>query len=145
MKSMKTLVAVVIAALTLCLTGCKKDYENLIVGSWEQTSMSLTVTSSQMDQPWSETWTPEEGERTVITFNNDNTVTVVETNHDETETTRGTYNVDGDKLTMTMDGETETFNIDKLDSKNLSISYSESGTEEGVTYTESMVVNFKKV
>lgn len=144
-KSLKTLAAVVIAALTFGLTACTKDADDLIIGSWEMTSMTLSIDSSDApEDSWSNTWTPEQGESTVWTFNKDNTVTVTDTENGETTTENGTYSVKDNTLTMTVDSETEILNIDNIDKKSMTLSISESNTEEGTTHTESLVINFTK-
>lgn len=145
MKSIKTLAAIAFAALTLSLTGCSKDPEDLIIGSWEVTSMTMSLTSSEAPgQPWTETFTPEEGESTVMTFAKDNTLTIVNTEDGRTETDNGTYSVDDNTLTMTYDGDTQTFTISKIDKKNMTLTYSESGEEDGVTLTESLTIELAK-
>lgn len=149
MKSIKTLVSVAFAALTLSLTGCSKDPEDLIIGDWEMTSIVWTLSSSESPEPWSETITPNEGESTVFTFNKDNTMVMVDVTAEGTDTQSGTYKVDDDKLSMTYvdeDGDTvtDTYTIDKIDKKSMTISESASATEDGVTYSESVVVNFTR-
>lgn len=150
MKSIKALVAVAFAALTLSLTGCSKDAEDLIIGSWEVTDMTISMTSSAApDQPWTETMTPEEGESTVLTFKKDGTLTIVNTDATGSDTETGTYKVDDDNLTMTYkdeDGETnnETFTITSIDKKKMTLNVSVTETEDGVTYTESLTINLKK-
>ena len=151
MKSIKTLAAIAFAALTLSLTGCSKDPEDLIIGSWEMTSMTMSLTSSETpDQPWVETWSPEAGESTVLTFNKDNTMTITETADGHSETENGTYNVDDNTLSMTYtveDGpltKTQTFTISKIDKKNMTLTANESGEEDGVTLTESLTIELAK-
>lgn len=146
-KSLKTLAAVVIAALTFGLTACTKDADDLIIGSWEMTSMTYSIDiSGAPEDSWSRsnTWTPEQGESTVWTFNKDNTVTVTDTENGETTTENGTYSVKDNTLTMTVDSETEILNIDNIDKKSMTLSINYSETDEGVTHTESLVINFTK-
>ncbi len=149
MKSIKTLAAIAFAALTLSLTGCSKDPEDLIIGSWEVTSMTVSLSSSNApDQPWNETWTPENGESTVLTFKKDNTVTIVNTENGRTETENGTYDVDDNTLTMTITEEegptTQTFTISKIDKKNMTLTENESYTEDGITFSESLTIELAK-
>ena len=108
MKTLKTLAAVVIAALTLSLTGCGKDAEDLIIGSWNMNSVIYTITTSgltgdyaQYNGSHTETETPGPGESTVLTFQKDGTMTSTYTDEDGTYTQAGTYTVKDDKLTMT--------------------------------------------
>lgn len=137
-KSLKTLAAVVFAALTFCLTGCQKDNEDLIIGTWNAYAMSETISNATIPAM---NGTHEEevmsGVSMSITFNKDNTGVMVTTfslfGMNETEQDTFTYTIDGDKLTMTInyeDGETETMvtTIEKLDKKELWVT--ESGHDQ---------------
>ena len=137
-KSLKTLVAVVIAALTFGLTGCQKDNEDLIVGTWNAYAMSETI-SNATNPAMNGTHEDElmSGMSMTLTFNKDNTGVMVTTfslfGMNETEQDTFTYTIDGDKLTMVIkyeDGETETTvsTIEKLDKKELWIT--ESGHDQ---------------
>lgn len=160
MKSMKTLVAVFVAALALCLTGCKKDNnEDLIIGSWEVTSMEYisvvsgyTGESAEMNGTYHETETPEPGTSMVITFNKDNTLTMSYTEEGRPAgMENGSYSISGDNITLTYneEGDTyvETYHIDKLDKSSLSLSMNDSydDTEDGQHGHVDMTVklNFK--
>lgn len=149
MKTVKTLVAVAFAALTLSLVGCSKDPEDLIIGSWEITSMTYSLSSSAApDQPWTETYTPEEGESDVMTFRKDDTFTVVSTADGETNTMNGTYDVDDDKLTITYKDDeisfSETYTISNIDKKAMTLVSNESSVEDGVTYSATTTIELKK-
>lgn len=137
-KSLKALAAVVIAALTFGLTGCQKDNEDLIVGTWNAYAMSETISNATIPAM---NGTHEEevmsGMSMSLTFNKDNTGVMVTTfslfGMSETEQDTFTYTIDGDKLTMVIkyeDGETETTvsTIEKLDKKELWIT--ESGHDQ---------------
>jgi uncharacterized membrane protein len=159
-NSLKTLAAVVIAALTLSLTGCTKDAEDLIIGSWEETSVTITSVVSgytgeyaEWNGTHTETETPEAGESVVLTFNKDNTMSSVQNYEGGTYTTSGTYTVDGNKLTMTIsdsDGDTytEAYNIDNIDKKAMTLSFNESytDTEDGqnAQVSVTMVINLTR-
>lgn len=136
-KSLKALAAVVIAALTFGLTGCQKDNEDLIIGTWNAYAMSETISNATIPAM---NGTHEEevmsGMSMSITFNKDNTGVMVTTfslfGMNETEQDTFTYTIDGDKLTVTIyeDGEPETTvtTIEKLDKKELWIT--ESGHDQ---------------
>lgn len=154
-KSLKTLAAVVIAALTFCLTGCQKDNEDLIIGTWNVYAMSETISNATIPAM---NGTHEEemmsGMSMSLTFNNDNTGVMVTTfslfGMNETEQDTFTYTIDGDKLTMIIkyeEGETETTvnTIDKLDKKELWITgsghdndWDDDGNPYEYDYTETM-------
>lgn len=69
-KALKTMAAVVLAALTLSLTGCSKDPEDLIIGTWLETEITMTVTESGRTQTES---LLEEGMVVEMTMKEDNT------------------------------------------------------------------------
>ncbi len=149
MKSIKTIAAIAFAALTLSLTGCSKDPEDLIIGTWIETEATYTendngeITTSSM---------LEEGETVEMTFNKDLTYTTIYHSNVGDSEEHGTYSISGDKLsfTSTIDfgGETETYtevyNIDNIDNKNMTISASESMTFGEEPYSYSIKIVFKK-
>lgn len=142
-KTFKTFLAVAIAALTLSLTGCTKDKEDLILGTWKV--VSNTVTYNMGGQ--TETESLLDGEAT-ITFKNDGTVTTWSKDEDGEEYTEsGKWSISDDKLKLEYeDSETQmmpvmTFNIDKLDKKNLELSYK--GNMMGVNVD--MKMSLKKI
>ena len=53
--------------------------------------------------------------------------------------------VDADKLTMTDGFGTMTYHIDNIDKKSMALTYSESGEEDGQTYTTTIVMKMKRV
>jgi hypothetical protein len=127
MKSFKTFMAIALAALTLSLTGCKKDNEDLILGTWTLDSASATYTME--GQTRTESMSPEDATET-LTFKKDGTLTQnVKYDDGEEEVSDGKWSMKDDKLTIEYeDSETQmmprmTFNIEKLDKKNLELLY----------------------
>ncbi|MBR0170387.1 MAG: lipocalin family protein [Bacteroidales bacterium] len=127
MKTFKTFVAIALAALTLSLTGCKKDNEDLILGTWTLDSASATYTME--GQTRTESMSPEDATET-LTFKKDGTLTQnVKYDDGEEEVSDGKWSMKDDKLTIEYeDSETQmmprmTFNIEKLDKKNLKLLY----------------------
>lgn len=127
MKSFKTFMAIALAALTLSLTGCKKDNEDLILGTWTLDSASATYTME--GQTRTESMSPEDATET-LTFKKDGTLTQnVKYDDGEEEVSGGKWSMKDDKLTIEYeDSETQmmprmTFNIEKLDKKNLELLY----------------------
>lgn len=149
MKSIKTLAAIAFAALTLSLTGCSKDPEDLIIGTWIETEATYTendngeITTQSM---------LEEGESLEMTFNKDLTYTSIYHSNAGDSEEHGTYSVSGDKLSITstieFDGESETttevFNIDNIDKKNMTISMGETMTFGEETYSYTIKIVLKK-
>ena len=95
MKKMKLLAAMFCAVATFAFTSCSKDYEKDIIGTWEVTS--TTMTETYQGQSNTET---EPGDGSKITFNEDHTYVAVSYDDGEEETTHGTYSIDDDQLTM---------------------------------------------
>lgn len=127
MKSFKTFMAIALAALTLSLTGCKKDNEDLILGTWTLDSASATYTME--GQTRTESMSPEDATET-LTFKKDGTLTQnVKHDDGEEEVSDGKWSIKDNKLTIEYeDSETQmmprmTFNIEKLDKKNLELLY----------------------
>ena len=127
MKTFKTFVAIALAALTHSLTGCKKDNEDLILGTWTLDSASATYTME--GQTRTESMSPEDATET-LTFKKDGTLTQnVKYDDGEEEVSDGKWSMKDDKLTIEYeDSETQmmprmTFNIEKLDKKNLKLLY----------------------
>jgi hypothetical protein len=145
MKSIKTLAAIAFAALTLSLTGCSKDPEDLIIGTWEETEVTYTETYNGNTETNSML---EEGETAEITFNKDLTFSSIYHSNVGDATSNGTYSIAGDKITITTvmeeDTDVEVYNIDNIDKKNMTLSISESMTYEGETYSYSIKIVCKK-
>lgn len=154
-KAMRFLMVALVAAMALAVTGCQKDPEDLIIGSWQVESQVYTTTAGSHTH--TETETMEPGETGVITFNKDlsfvATTTWVEDGETTNESWRGTYSISGDLLTVvsTHDGElqsdveTMTFTIKSLDKKEMVLVLSETETEDGTTYTYTTEATFKKI
>ena len=120
--------AVVLAALTLGLTGCSKDNEDLIIGTWDVYAISETISNATIPaMNGSAEESVMDGMSMSLTFNKDNTgLMVTEFNLfgvNEKEENTFTYTVDGDKLSMVINygdfTKTEVSTIDKLDKKEL--------------------------
>ena len=114
--------AVVLAALTLSLTGCSKDPEDLIIGTWLETEITMTVTESGRTQTES---LLEEGMVVEMTMKEDNTYVTYSKYVDGDESTdTGVWSINDDKLTMTSDDDMfdfgpQVYTIEKLTKKDL--------------------------
>lgn len=140
MKSMKFFAAMFVAASMFALTGCSKDYEDEIIGTWKVTSITITETFN--GQSHTEEETPQ-GEYT-LTFNEDKTVVATTVEEGHTETDNGTYSIDDDTLIVTLDGETQKLAID-IDGDDMTLTASESFSEGGMTASMKMVMKLKKI
>ena len=127
----KLLTVVCLVATMTTLTSCKKSNEELIIGTWKCTSAV-----SEPQDPFLNLLVG-----CTFTFNSDKTL--VTTLFDEQ--TKGTYTVDGDKLTFVVEGETTVAEIKKLDKKNLTFVYTvEDEDDEGNQSKMSVTMNFDK-
>ena len=114
--------AVVLAALTLSLTGCSKDPEDLIIGTWLETEITMTVTESGRTQT---EWLLEEGMVVEMTMKEDNTYVTYSKYVDGDESTdTGNWSITDDKLTMTSSDDVfefgpQVYTIEKLTKKDL--------------------------
>lgn len=159
-KSIKAIAAIVVAAISLSLAGCTKDNEDLIIGTWNVTSLTETI-SGHPDASMNGTHTESvpAGFTMTFVFNKDNTGKMLESGYGESEESPFTYIVRDDKLDLTVREEgsslafTVTFDIEKLDKKEMIISMTENENDEyedengewhEVTYTEKMVYNMTK-
>ncbi len=159
-KAVKFLTVAFVAVMTLAVTGCQKDPEDLIIGSWQVESQVYTTTAGSRTH--TDTETPKAGESIVLTFNKDlsfvGTMTWTEDGETVSETHRGTYSISGDQVAIAVTSswqddygewhsevDTETLTIKTLDKKVLVLVMSETETEDGVTVTYSDEINLKRI
>lgn len=137
---MKVFAAMFCAAMVFAFTGCSKDLEKEIVGSWRWES--TTITETIQGQSHTETDTPDEGESTIFTFNEDNTCSETVTYEGQTFTTTGTYSLNGDQLTIQLQDQDEpsTSTVD-IDGSDMTLTYTESYGEASIK----MVAKMKKI
>ena len=132
-----TLMALVCAIFILSLTGCKKDYAEMIIGTWQETEAIYT---EKVNGETTDTYSLiEPGETITLTFNMDNTYKTV--SEDGTYEDTGTWSITDDKLTIFEDDFGMTFDIEKLDKKNLTIVYNEEFSYGNV----SIVIKMKRI
>ena len=134
-KTMKLFAAMFCAAMVFALTGCSKDYENDIIGSWKVISITETETYQGETQTNSET---PEG-LNILTFNSDHTY---QASTDGQVEDSGTWSIDGDKLTMnSVEDGAQNFTID-IDGSDMTLTASMSFGSEG---SYKMIMKLKKV
>ena len=143
---MKKVFSILMAAMfATAMFSCSKDAEDLIIGTWEETEVTYT---ENVNGEVRELSMLEPGEVTTITFKDDHTFTsVYHSNDGDSDEDGGTWSVDGDKLIIVDGDDTMAYNIDNIDKKNLtiSISFSESGEEDGISYSASIVIKMKRI
>ena len=148
-KHLKTLAVLICAAFALLFTQCSKAPEDLIIGSWileytETTEIEDEVTETEIE-------TPEEGERTIITFKKDLTMVIEETEIEDGDTqvttSHGTYLITDNTLTLyseDADMDSATFNIDLLDRKAMTLSASSAFDVYGHHYEYIFKIQLKR-
>lgn len=140
--NIKALAAIAFAALTLSLTSCSKDPEDLIIGTWNVESMTITNGSN--------TRTVNYGTDQFITFtfNKDKSGTSVSTYNNRTYTSEFTYTVSDNQLIVTEKGENhpQTLTIDEISKKEatLSATTTDEDEEDGKTVTIKETMKLKK-
>lgn len=140
MKKMRILAVLFVAASMVALTGCSKDVEKEIIGSWRL--ISTTMTETYQGQTHTETETPAEDEVVIYKFNENNTFSMSANyeGHDFTRT--GTYSLDGDKLTIKFDeDEQSSTGTVKIDGSDMTMTFIESYEGSSIE----MVSRLKKV
>ncbi len=90
-------------AFSFAMTSCQKA-EDLIIGKWK---LVKVVDNGR-------TYTEGEEIGSIWEFKADNTLTMGMEYAGQSINVPGTYTIDGDKLTMTVYGEIQTMNIDKI-------------------------------
>lgn len=145
MKSIKTFAAFFCAALMMSLVGCSKDPEDLIIGTWDETSVIYTETVDGVTgEPISML---ESGEKTTITFNEDKTYTSTYVSNVGTSTDAGTYLIEDGKLTITANDYpiSMVYTIDNIDKKDMTLTNTETWTDDGVSYSTTIRIVLKKI
>lgn len=148
-KSLKTLAAVVCAALTLSLVGCNKDPEDLIIGTWNATTAYATTTiagvGEEYDGTSNDTVTFAEGQYS-YTFNKDNTMVLhsVDEESGEVSDDTYTYTLTDKKLVLSQDGRSQEMTITEISKKDLVLTSSISMAQGGASMTMDTEIHFKK-
>ncbi|HMQ63863.1 MAG TPA: DUF5004 domain-containing protein [Flavilitoribacter sp.] len=153
--SMKIL-AVLVTALTLLTTSCKKDDDIapdktkiLTSGSWQLTAMTVDPAIDWFGTPVTNVYSqlPACVKDDLAIFKANGTVNYDEgaskCNPNDPQTTTGTwtFNTDQTVLSITQDGETESWNVSDLGGSSFKANYQV--VQEGITYTFSVVFSKK--
>lgn len=146
---MKFLAVAVLAVLTLGITSCQKDPEDLIIGTWNATTAYSTFTitgfGEEFDGSSADTITMAEGDY-AYTFNKDNTMTihVVDEESGTATDSQATYTINDKTLTITMEGEPQEMTIVEISKKDLVLSYTVSMAQGEGSMTLGTEIHFKK-
>lgn len=151
-----TIAVVFCAAMAMTLTSCKKDAEDLIIGDWELVNMEMTTSVSGLTGNYAmyngDTTAiekPEAGESQTMTFKKDGTVTIVTIEPgEETQTENGTYTIENENITLTVNNESQVFQL-AVDKKTLSLTMANTqqlplAEDQVATMSYVVKMNFKK-
>ena len=151
-----TIAVIFCAAMAMTLTSCKKDAEDLIIGDWELVNMEMTNSVSGLtgeyamyNRDTSMVETPEAGESQTMTFKKDGTVTIVTIEpEEETQTENGTYTIENENITLTVNNESQVFQL-AVDKKTLSLTMADTqqlqlAEDQVATMSYVLKMNFKK-
>lgn len=151
-----TIAVIFCAAMAMTLTSCKKDAEDLIIGDWELVNMEMTNSVSGLTGNYAmyngDTTAieePEAGESQTMTFKKDGTVTIVTIEpEEETQTENGTYTIENENITLTVNNESQVFQL-AVDKKTLSLTMADTqqlqlAEDQVATMSYVLKMNFKK-
>jgi hypothetical protein len=133
MKKFIIVLAAVIAAFGF--SSCEKEAEKAIVGTWKAIKAEISMGDMKM-----ETSLSEMGGELSFTFEKDGTGYATGNFGGELANEELTYSVSGNKLYITIEGETEVFPI-TIDGKYMTMTFDENFTEEEGM---SLILHFEK-
>lgn len=143
-----SLFAITLSLLTL--SSCSSDDNvaepNHLLGKWELNKMSMKSTENgQVTLEYTDV--PTEGQLVwEYDFKEDNTVSIYMAvpQAELEESFTGTYIYAGNQLTITVEEDPQTFQVNKLDASNLNLWFAEEEEYEGVVYRDEIEQKFIK-
>ncbi len=137
------------ALFTVTLVGCGDDEEpelnqteKKIVGTWIETEVTYFENINGVDQ---EPMPMLEPDQTVtLSFKKDRTYTSSSVTPEGTEKDSGTWSAKDNTLTFNTNFGSMLYSIDTIDSQNMTLSYSESYTEDGDNYKTLIVIEMTR-
>ena len=124
----KVLSLVLLVGAMFTFSSCKKDNQELIIGTW-------SLTEGTSNDPEMSVVLPMMIGNMAMEFTEDGVVTTAMTMFGQTQTSTGSYTIDGDKITMIdEDGETSTATIKELTKKKLTLNTVEGTYEITLTF-----------
>lgn len=138
---MKFIAAMMCAAMVFALTGCSKDLDKDIVGTWKVTD--VTITETYNGQSHTESETIDDDERLI--FNEDKTFQATTNGRVEVS---GTWSLKDDQLTMInnsdgdLDFETATV---KIDGNSMTLTSTQTESYNGESFSMKIIMTLQKV
>ena len=84
----------------LGLTSCEKEPSKAIVGTWEATTVEMSISGMKMEMDITEM-----GSKMKITFKDNGTATITETSEEESMSMDFSYSVEGNTLILEAEGD----------------------------------------
>lgn len=138
---MKFIAAMMCAAMVFALTGCSKDLDKDIVGTWKVTD--VTITETYNGQSHTESETIEDDMRLI--FNEDKTFQATTNGRVEVS---GTWSLKDDQLTMinNSDGDLgfETATV-KIDGNSMTLTSTQTESFSGESFSMKIIMTLQKV
>lgn len=138
---MKFIAAMMCAAMVFALTGCSKDLDKDIVGTWKVTDVTITETYNGQSHTESE---PIEDDMRLI-FNEDKTFQATTNGRVEVS---GTWSLKDDQLTMinNSDGDLgfETATV-KIDGNSMTLTSTQTESYNGESFSMKIIMTLQKV
>ena len=138
---MKFIAAMMCAAMVFALTGCSKNLDKDIVGTWKVTD--VTITETYNGQSHTESETIDDDERLI--FNEDKTFQATTNGRVEVS---GTWSLKDDQLTMInnsdgdLDFETATV---KIDGNSMTLTSTQTESYNGESFSMKIIMTLQKV
>jgi hypothetical protein len=121
---MKRIFILTVLMAVLGLTSCEKEPSKAIIGSWEATTVEMTMEGIKMEMDITEFGTAME-----ITFNDNGTGTIIETLEGDSVNMDFTYSMEGNTLTIEAEGEVAEIPV-TIEKKNMTMTISGEMMEE---------------
>ena len=120
----KLIITLAAIAAVIGLASCEKEASKAIVGTWEATTVEMTMEGMKMEMDITEFGTAME-----ITFNDNGTGTIIETLEGDSVNMDFTYSMEGNTLTIEAEGDVAEIPV-TIEKKNMTMTISGEMMEE---------------
>ena len=120
----KLIITLAAIAAVIGLASCEKDPSKAIIGTWEATTVEMTIEGMKMEMDITEFGTAME-----ITFNDNGTGTIIETLEGDSVNMDFTYSMEGNTLTIEAEGDVAEIPV-TIEKKNMTMTISGEMMEE---------------
>ena len=120
----KLIITLAAIAAVIGLASCEKDPSKAIIGTWEATTVEMTIEGMKMEMDITEFGTAME-----ITFNDNGTGAIIETLEGDSVNMDFTYSMEGNTLTIEAEGDVAEIPV-TIEKKNMTMTISGEMMEE---------------